>query len=128
MSSYSEQLQERKRENEAISQMNTLQKSYDRLFEENYKLKLLIKELEENIKKNKDLNDVRFAEVYSFLTKIEQSYYKGLTEGVLEQPPDMNEARIKKNLFGNMGILNNNESLFIHTKQNDLESMKKVFM
>ena len=128
MSDYSEILKERKRENETLSQMNTMQKNYDRLFEENYKLKLQIKELAETIKKNKDINDVRFGEVYAFLTKIEQSYYKGITEGVLEPQPDMNEAKIKKNLFGNMGMLNHNESLFIHTKQTDMESMKKAFM
>ena len=133
MSDYIDFLKEKKRENNTLSSISTLQRNYDELFKENFNLKQDIKSLKDIIKKNKDINDMRFGEVYAFLAKVEKTYYNGLFNDTETSPNeastnDINETQKNQNLFGNMGILKNNESLFIHTNENDLETMKKILM
>jgi hypothetical protein len=136
MSDYLDYLKVKKIKNDTLYNMSVLQKNFDTIFKENFELKIQIKALEENIKKNKDINDMRFGEVYAFLSKVEKTYYNGLfnenndnhTTANTTHNEDVKEAQINKNLFGNMSILKNNESLFIHTKDSDLDTMKKIFL
>jgi hypothetical protein len=130
MSGYESVLKNRKSSNDEISSIEVLKKNYGKLFQTNFELNLKIKKLEEKIQINKDLSDMRFGEVYSFLSKFEKSYYNGLSVPKSADATVSEETQSQQNnaLFGNMSLFSNNEASFLNTKSSDLETMKNLFI